>query len=175
MSTPLVAILVGAKTDLAVMERASAVLEDLGVPHTIDVMSVHRDPDAVRGVAIAARDAGYQVMIAGASGAAHLAGVVAGYTSLPVIGVPCRSDHLGGADALYSVVQMPAGVPVATVGIDGARNAGILAAQIVATASPEVAQRIEDLRVEQAAEGREHREVRADGAAAGLGFGFQPG
>lgn len=174
MSTPLVAILVAARTDLPVMEQASAVLEDLGVPHTIDVLSVHRDPDAVRGFVRGARDAGYRVIVAGAAGAAHLPGIVAAHTSLPVIGVPCGSSNLGGADALYSVVQMPSGVPVATVGIDAARNAGILAAQILATAMPEVGARIDELRAEQAGEGREHREVRADGSS-GLGFGFQPG
>ena len=175
MTTPLVGILVGSRADLPVMGEASAVLEDLGIAHTLDVMSAHRNPDAVREFATGAAEAGYRVLIAGATGAAHLPGVVAATTPLPVIGVPCRSDHLGGADALYSIVQMPAGVPVATVGLDSARNAGILAAQILATGDPRIAQAVVELRAEQSTQGMEHREVGTAGASGGLGFGFQPG
>lgn len=174
MDTPLVAILAGASTDLPVMEDASVVLRQLGIPHTLDVMSVQRDADELRAFVTGAKDAGYQVVIAGSAGAGPLAGVVAAWTSLPVIGVPCRTVHLGGADALYATVQSPDGVPVATVGIDAARNAGILAGQIVATASSEVARAVEELRAEAPGEGRVHRDVPAQ-PAPGLGFGFQPG
>jgi 5-(carboxyamino)imidazole ribonucleotide mutase len=173
VSTPLVGILVGAKADLPVMEQASRQLEQLAIPHTLDVLSAHRDPDAVRTFAAGAADAGYQVLIASAGRGAHLPGVVAAYTALPVIGVPCLSDHLGGADALYATVQMPAGVPVATVGLDGARNAAILAAQILATGDPAIGEQVRELRRDGSGEGAEHREVltgRDEGAG---GFGFQ--
>ena len=174
MSTPLVGIVMGSKTDLPVMEKASKQLEDLGIPHTVDVMSAHRNPARVTEWASGAGAAGYRVLIAGAGRAAHLPGVVAAHTPLPVIGVPCLSDHLGGADALYSIVQMPPGVPVATVGIDAARNAGILAAQILATADPGIADAVVRLRQEQAEKGMEHREVLTGAEDTGAGFGFRP-
>lgn len=147
----------GSKTDLPVMEKAAAILEQFEIPHTIDVMSAHRNPAKVTAWAAGAADAGYQVLIAGAGRAAHLPGVVAAHTALPVIGVPCLSDHLGGADALYSIVQMPPGVPVATIGIDAAKNAGILAAQIIALSDDDVAKRLAAFREEQAEKGMEHR------------------
>jgi 5-(carboxyamino)imidazole ribonucleotide mutase len=174
VSTPLVGIVMGSKTDLPVMEKASKQLADLGIPHTLDVMSAHRNPAMVWAWASGARDAGYRVLIAGAGRAAHLPGVVAAHTPLPVIGVPCLSDHLGGADALYSIVQMPPGVPVATVGIDGAKNAAVLAAQILATADPAVAEALDRFREEQSEQGMEHRDVLLDDGGR-LDFGFQPG
>ena len=174
MTTPLVGIVMGSKTDLPVMEKASRQLEDLGIPHTLDVMSAHRNADSVRNWVVGARDTGYQVLIAGAGRAAHLPGVVAAHTALPVIGVPCLSDHLGGADALYSIVQMPPGVPVATVGIDSARNAAILAAQILALSHPDIAEKLDALREEQSAKGMEHREILLDTPGRGS-FGFQAG
>jgi len=134
VETPLVGIVMGSRTDLPVMEKASEQLRGFGIAHTVDVMSAHRNPAQVSAWASGAREAGYRVLIAGAGRAAHLPGVVAAHTDLPVIGVPCLSDHLGGADALYSIVQMPPGVPVATVGIDNARNAAVLALQILAGA-----------------------------------------
>lgn len=158
-TTPLVGIIMGSKTDLPIMEKASAQLADLGIAHTLDVMSAHRNPAQVSQWALGAADTGYKVLIAGAGRAAHLPGVVAAHTPLPVIGVPCLSDHLGGADALYSIVQMPPGVPVATVGIDNARNAAILAAQILATGDAQIAERVVQLREEQSGKGMEHREV----------------
>ncbi|WP_052665284.1 5-(carboxyamino)imidazole ribonucleotide mutase [Nitriliruptor alkaliphilus] len=172
MSDPLVGILVESKTDLPVMEQASRQLEDLGIAHTVDVMSAHRNPDAVREFASGAASAGYEVIIAGAGRAAHLPGVVAAHTPLPVIGVPCLSDHLGGADALYSMVQMPLGVPVATVGLDSARNAAILAAQILAAGDPDIAAKVRELREERSQKDREHREVLTRDGDTG-GFGFQ--
>jgi 5-(carboxyamino)imidazole ribonucleotide mutase len=167
----LVGIVMGDKTDLPVMEKASAQLEEFGVAHTIDVMSAHHNPSEVAAWASGAADAGYKVLIAGAGHSAALPGIVAAHTPLPVIGVPCLSDHLGGADALYSVVQMPPGVPVAAVGLDAARNAAILATQILALSDPELAQRLAEFRDEQSEKGREHREVPASGERS---FGFQP-
>lgn len=172
MSTPVVGVVMAARSDMSVMERASAQLEDFEIPHTLDIMSAHRNPTEVAAWAAGAADAGLQVLIAGGDRAAHLPGAVAAHTALPVIGVPCLSDHLGGADALYSIVQMPLGVPVATVGIDSARNAAILAAQILALADPDLAARLEAFRAEQAEKGLEHRDVPAPGDR-GSGFGFQ--
>jgi 5-(carboxyamino)imidazole ribonucleotide mutase len=129
---PLVGILTGSASDLPVIEQAGAILEKFDVPHEIHVMSAHRNPDQVDEYVRMAEERGLQVLICGAGMAAHLAGAVAARTILPVIGVPIAAKHLGGADALYSTVQMPRGVPVATVAIDGAVNAAILAVQIIA-------------------------------------------
>lgn len=167
-----VGIVMGSKTDLPVMEKASELLKDFGVAHTIDVMSAHRNVDKLSAWAAGAADAGYKVLIAGAGRAAHLPGVVAAHTALPVIGVPCLSDHLGGADALYSIVQMPPGVPVATVGIDNAKNAGLLAVQILALSDAALADKLADFRAEQAEAGMDHREVAAESDSGS--FGFQP-
>lgn len=168
--TPLVGIVMGSKTDLPVMERASDLLREFEVPHTVDVMSAHRNPAVVSTWASEAADRGYRVLIAGAGRAAHLPGVVAAHTALPVIGVPCLSDHLGGADALYSIVQMPPGVPVATVGIDNAKNAAILAVQILALADDDLAARLTSFRAEQAEKGMEHRDVPGGEETPRLGF-----
>lgn len=168
----LVGIVMGSKTDLPVMEKAAKQLEEFGVPYTLDVMSAHRNPAKVSVWAAGAADAGYKVLIAGAGRAAHLPGVVAAHTQLPVIGVPCLSDHLGGADALYSIVQMPPGVPVATVGIDNAKNAAILAMQILATGDKDYAAKLAEFRAEQSEKGMEHREW-TPGEGANSSFGFQ--
>jgi len=127
-----VAILMGSESDRAVMEQAAGVLESLGIEHEMRVMSAHRTPGKVSAFARSAARKGFKIIIAGAGKAAHLAGAVAANTSLPVIGVPLSGKDLGGLDALLSTAQMPAGVPVATVAIDGARNAAILAAQMLA-------------------------------------------
>lgn len=169
--TPLVGIVTGSKADLGVMELASTELARFDVPHTLDVMSAHRNPARVIAWASGAAAGGMRVLIAGAGRAAHLPGLVAAHTTLPVIGVPCLSEHLGGADALYSIVQMPPGVPVATVGIDAARNAALLAVQVLALSDPDLAERYAAARAEQAEEGIEHREV-GTGAAPAVGFGF---
>lgn len=169
--TALVGIVMGSKTDLPVMEKGAKQLEEFGIPYTLDVMSAHRNPAVVSAWASEAQESGYRVLIAGAGRAAHLPGVVAAHTALPVIGVPCLSDHLGGADALYSIVQMPPGVPVATVGIDNAKNAAVLAAQIIALTDEGVAERLAEFRTAQSSKGMEHREW-APGAGEG-GFGFQ--
>ncbi len=135
---PLVGILVGSPSDLPVMQQAGAILERFQIPHEIHMMSAHRDPDSVDEYARSAEERGLLVIICGAGRAAHLAGAVAARTALPVVGVPVGVAHLGGADALYSTVQMPRGVPVATVGIDGAVNAAILAAQIIGVSDERV-------------------------------------
>jgi 5-(carboxyamino)imidazole ribonucleotide mutase len=129
--TPLVGILMGSQSDEEVMEVAAKELESRGIPYEMNVLSAHRDPDAVREYSLTAESRGLKVIIAGAGKAAALPGVVASMTDLPVIGVPIRTSDLGGLDSLLSIVQMPSGVPVATVAINGARNAGILAAKIL--------------------------------------------
>ena len=149
---PLVGIVTGSASDLPVMQKGGATLERLGIPHEINVMSAHRTPDVVDEYARTAEGRGLVAIICGAGRAAHLAGAVAARTVLPVIGVPVGADHLGGADALYSTVQMPKGVPVATVGIDGAENAAILAAQILAVRDPEVRKKLHEFK-ESLAEG----------------------
>ena len=129
--TPLVGILMGSKSDAEVMEQAADELANRGIPHEVSILSAHRNPDAVREYALTAEARGLKIIIAGAGKAAALPGVVASYTDLPVIGVPIRTSDLGGLDSLLSMVQMPSGVPVACVAINGARNAGILAAKIL--------------------------------------------
>ena len=136
--TPLVGIVMGSDSDWAKIKAAKAALDEFGVPAEVRVMSAHRTPEAVREYACSARDRGLRVIIAAAGGAAHLAGVIAAQTTLPVIGLPVPTADLGGLDSLLSMVQMPADVPVATVavGMGGPRNAGILAVQILAVSDP---------------------------------------
>ncbi|MHB8842637.1 MAG: 5-(carboxyamino)imidazole ribonucleotide mutase [Candidatus Aquicultor sp.] len=145
---PLVGILMGSDSDLAVMEKAAKVLSELGVPYEMDISSAHRLPDKTAKYAQTARERGLMVIIAGAGMAAHLAGVIASHTTLPVIGVPLKSGALEGVDALYATVQMPPGIPVATVAIDGAANAAYLACEILAVSNPEIARRLEEKREE---------------------------
>jgi 5-(carboxyamino)imidazole ribonucleotide mutase len=149
---PLVGILVGSASDLPIIQQAAAILEKFQIPHELQVMSAHRSPDQVDEYARLAEERGLQVIICGAGGAAHLAGAVSARTVLPVIGVPLGTDQLGGADALYSTVQMPSGVPVATVGIDAAVNAAILATQVIAVGNEEVRRRLREFK-ESLAEG----------------------
>ena len=145
MSKPLVSIVMGSDSDLDIMREAAKALEDFGIAHEIDVTSAHRSPDRTAEYARKAADRGIRVIIAGAGGAAHLAGVIAAHTTLPVIGVPIPSTSLSGMDSLLATVQMPAGIPVATVAIGkpGATNAGILAAQILGLASSGIAKKLE--------------------------------
>ncbi|HZA27818.1 MAG TPA: 5-(carboxyamino)imidazole ribonucleotide mutase [Actinomycetota bacterium] len=149
---PLVGILVGSASDLPVLQQAGAILERFEIPHEIHVMSTHRNPDAVDEYARTAEERGLVAIICGAGRAAHLAGSVAARTVLPVIGVPVGADQLGGADALYSTVQMPRGVPVATVGIDAAVNAALLSVEILAVRDTEVRKRLHEFK-ESLAEG----------------------
>ncbi len=146
MKKPLVGILMGSDSDLAVMGKAAEVLGEMGVSYEIDISSAHRMPDKTAEYAKAARGRGIEVLIAGAGMAAHLAGVIASYTTLPVIGVPLKSGALNGVDALYSTVQMPPGVPVATVAVDGAKNAAYLACSILSIKHPEVERKLEKFR-----------------------------
>lgn len=146
MSNTRVAILMGSKSDLDLMKPASDVLDELGISHQVRIMSAHRTPARTMEFATRAREEGIEVLICAAGAAAHLAGVVAAHTTLPVIGVPLARTPLGGADSLYSTVQMPSGMPVATVAIDGAANAAFLAAQIIGVADPEIEARVRDWR-----------------------------
>ena len=142
---PPVAIIMGSQSDWPVMKAAAAVLDELGVTFDARIVSAHRTPDRLYAFAKSARDAGFKVIVAGAGGAAHLPGMTAALTTLPVLGVPIPTTALHGRDSLYSIVQMPAGVPVGTlaIGEPGAANAGLLAAQILALGDPALAARIE--------------------------------
>lgn len=142
MNKPLVLILMGSDSDLPVMEKAGEVLKEMGVPYEMDISSAHRLPEKTAEYSKSARDRGIEVIIAGAGMAAHLAGVIASHTTLPVIGVPLKSGALNGVDALYSTVQMPPGIPVATVAIDGAKNAAYLACSILSIKYPEIAEKL---------------------------------
>jgi len=136
MTNPIVGIIMGSDSDLPIMQDAIAVCEEFAVPCAVGIVSAHRTPEHMVNYAKQAHRRGLRVIIAGAGGAAHLPGMVAALTPLPVIGVPVPSRHLQGLDSLYSIVQMPAGIPVATVAIGNARNAGLLAIQILATHDP---------------------------------------
>ncbi|BAD40791.1 5-(carboxyamino)imidazole ribonucleotide mutase [Symbiobacterium thermophilum] len=145
---PLVGIIMGSRSDLETMQEAAAVLDELGIPYEMKVVSAHRTPDAMFAYAESAAARGLKVIIAGAGGAAHLPGMTASKTLLPVIGVPVKSSTLNGIDSLLSIVQMPGGVPVATMAIGkaGARNAGLLAAQILALEDPGLRAILEEYR-----------------------------
>ena len=151
-AAPLVAVLMGSRSDEEAMAGCGELLERLGVAYEQRVMSAHRTPDAVRAYALGAADAGVEVIVAGAGGAAALPGVVAAYTPLPVIGVPLASSELGGVDALHAIAQMPPGVPVATMAVGGwgARNAAVFAARILALQHPAIADALAAYREEQA-------------------------
>lgn len=142
MTSPLVGVIMGSSSDWPVMSAAAEALDEFEVPHEVAVISAHRTPGRMLDYAQEAAGRGLKVIIAGAGGAAHLPGMVASATVLPVIGVPVALAHLGGWDSLLSIVQMPAGVPVATVSVGGARNAGLLAIRILATSDPTLAQRM---------------------------------
>ena len=147
---PLVGIIMGSQSDMPVMEACAKELEELGVPYELVVASAHRAPAKVHEWAESAADRGIRVIIAAAGKAAHLGGVVAAFTPLPVIAVPMKTSDLGGLDSLLSMVQMPSGVPVATVAINGAKNAAILACQILGTGMPEYRERIVELKQQMA-------------------------
>ncbi|MDR2587282.1 MAG: 5-(carboxyamino)imidazole ribonucleotide mutase [Coriobacteriales bacterium] len=150
MSQPLVGIILGSKSDLEVMQGAVEQLEEFGVPFELIIASAHRNPARVHTWASAAATEGKRVLIAAAGKAAHLAGVVAAFTPLPVIAIPMKTSDLGGLDSLLSMVQMPTGVPVATVAINGARNAAILATQILGAADESYRRKIEDYKAKLA-------------------------
>jgi 5-(carboxyamino)imidazole ribonucleotide mutase len=142
MSDVSVGIIMGSSSDHPVMDAAAGVLTEFGVDHEVRVVSAHRSPRRMVAYATEARDRGLKVIIAGAGGAAHLPGMVASLTTLPVIGVPIPTEHLRGVDSLHSIVQMPGGVPVATMAIGGARNAGLMAVRMLAIADEHLAARL---------------------------------
>ena len=137
-NTPLVSIIMGSDSDLAIMQDAAKVLDEFQVPYELTVLSAHRTPERCIEYAKSAEGRGLKVIIAAAGGAAHLAGVVAAYTTLPIIGVPIKAKTMDGLDSLLSTIQMPPGIPVATVGINAAKNAGILASQILAVGDTDI-------------------------------------
>jgi 5-(carboxyamino)imidazole ribonucleotide mutase len=140
---PKVSIIMGSTSDLPIMEQAAKLLDEFEIPFEINALSAHRTPDQAMDFARNAAGRGIRVIIAGAGGAAHLPGVVAALTALPVIGVPIKASiSIDGWDSILSILQMPPGIPVATVGLDGARNAGILAAQILGTGDPEIMEKL---------------------------------
>ena len=146
---PLVGIVMGSDSDLPVMAGAADMLASLSVPFELTIVSAHRTPERLREYAQSAASRGLKVIIAGAGGAAHLPGMLAAFCELPIVGVPVQTKTLGGVDSLHSIVQMPPGVPVATVAINGAKNAGILAAQILACADTALAKKIHEFRIAQ--------------------------
>ena len=139
----IVGIIMGSDSDLPVMQEAAKILDEFGVKYELTVVSAHRTPEKMYSYAKEAKSRGIEVIIAGAGGAAHLPGMVAALTTLPVIGVPVKSSNLNGLDSLLSIVQMPGGIPVATVAINGAKNAGLLAARIVANKYKEISDKLE--------------------------------
>lgn len=144
MSKPVIGIIMGSQSDLRIMKEAAEILEELKIQHEVTVVSAHRTPRRLVEYATSARGKGLKVIVAGAGGAAHLPGMIASLTSLPVIGVPIKSSNsIDGWDSVLSILQMPAGVPVATVALDGARNAGILAAQILGSTDKTIAKRLD--------------------------------
>ena len=156
-SSPLVAVIMGSTSDWETMKNAADVLKDFGVPHECLVVSAHRTPDWMGEFAKSAEDRGIEVIIAGAGGAAHLPGMTASMTTIPVLGVPVQSKALNGLDSLLSIVQMPAGIPVGTLAIGnaGAKNAGLLAVSILASSRPELRAKLKSFREKQTADVRE--------------------
>ena len=145
-----IGIVMGSASDMPVVKKAADTLEKFGVPYEMHVYSAHRTPDAARDFAINARERGFGAIIAAAGMAAHLAGAIAANTTLPVIGIPCKSTNLDGLDALLATVQMPSGIPVATVAIDGATNAALLAVQMLAIEDAELAAKLDEKRASDA-------------------------
>ena len=152
MSKPLVGIVMGSDSDLKIMQDAVKILRSFDIEAELIVASAHRTPHKALSYAETAEERGLAVLIAGAGAAAHLPGILAAMTTLPVIGVPINATALQGLDALYAIVQMPSGIPVATVAINGAKNAGILAAEILAVKYPEIRQKLKDYKVKMAEE-----------------------
>ena len=169
---PLVGVVMGSDSDWPVMEAAATALDEMGVPFEVDVVSAHRMPQQMLSYGAEAAGRGLRVLIAGAGGAAHLPGMLASVTPLPVIGVPVPLEHLDGMDSLLSIVQMPAGVPVATVAVGGARNAGLLAVRILGASDEGVRQQMSDFQARLKTEAQEKGAVvrRQAGGSSKLGF-----
>jgi 5-(carboxyamino)imidazole ribonucleotide mutase len=168
---PRVGIVMGSDSDWPVMEAAAEALQEFGVPYEADVVSAHRMPDEMIAYGREAADRGLSVIVAGAGGAAHLPGMLAAVTPLPVIGVPIPLEHLGGLDSLLSIVQMPSGVPVATVAVGNGRNAGLLAVRILATADADLRQRMLDFQADLRQTAHDKgKKVRSSSSGHRLGF-----
>ncbi len=161
VDTPQIGIIMGSDSDLPTMQAAIAVCEDFEIPHEVAIVSAHRTPERMVTYAQTAHDRGLKVIIAGAGGAAHLPGMVAALSPLPVIGVPVKSSTLNGIDSLYSIVQMPGGIPVATVAIGNAKNAGLLAIQILACHDPALLAQVQQYRQQLNSEVME-KQIRLD-------------
>jgi 5-(carboxyamino)imidazole ribonucleotide mutase len=168
---PLVGVVMGSDSDWPVMEAAGTALDEFGVAYEVDVVSAHRMPRQMLDYGEQAAGRGLRVLVAGAGGAAHLPGMLASVTSLPVIGVPVPLEHLDGLDSLLSIVQMPAGVPVATVSVGGARNAGLLAVRILATSDPDLRQRMVAFQADLGEKARAKGEALRRKRSGGVGFG----
>jgi 5-(carboxyamino)imidazole ribonucleotide mutase len=167
----LVGLVMGSDSDWVVMKEASEALDEFDIAHEVDVLSAHRMPQEMLAYGEAAAGRGLKVIIAGAGGAAHLPGMLASVTPLPVIGVPVPLERLDGLDSLLSIVQMPAGVPVATVSIGGARNAGLLAVRVLATSDPGLLERMEKFQHELADKARAKGDALRRRRSGGVGFG----
>lgn len=144
MNTPIVGIIMGSDSDLPAMSEAAKLLWEFGIPYELTIVSAHRTPDRMYAYAKSAKERGLKVIIAGAGGAAHLPGMTAAITTLPVVGVPIQTKTMSGLDSLYSIVQMPPGIPVATVAINGAKNAGLLAVKILAVSDNALQKKLEE-------------------------------
>lgn len=160
-----VGIVMGSDSDMPVMSKAAEVLDELGISYEMRIISAHREPEEFFEYANSAEDNGYKVIIAGAGMAAHLPGMCAAIFDLPVIGIPMHTTSLGGRDSLYSIVQMPSGIPVATVAINGGKNAGILAAKILATSDPELLVKLKAMK-----EGMKEEVMKKDTKLAEVGY-----
>lgn len=160
-----VGIVMGSDSDMPVMSKAAEVLDELGISYEMRIISAHREPEEFFEYANSAEDNGYKVIIAGAGMAAHLPGMCAAIFDLPVIGIPMHTTSLGGRDSLYSIVQMPSGIPVATVAINGGKNAGILAAKILATSDPELFAKLKAMK-----EGMKEEVMKKDAKLAEVGY-----
>ena len=160
-----VGIVMGSDSDMPVMSKAAEVLDELGISYEMRIISAHREPEEFFEYANSAEDNGYKVIIAGAGMAAHLPGMCAAIFDLPVIGIPMHTTSLGGRDSLYSIVQMPSGIPVATVAINGGKNAGILAAKILATSDPELLVKLKAMK-----EGMKEEVMKKDTKPAEVGY-----
>ncbi|MFN4244632.1 MAG: 5-(carboxyamino)imidazole ribonucleotide mutase [Brevinematia bacterium] len=147
-----VGIVMGSDSDLSIMSEAAKVLEQFGVDYEINIISGHRTPNKTHEYAVTAEERGVEVIIAGAGAAAHLPGIIASLTTLPVIGVPVKSNFLDGLDSLLSIVQMPSGIPVATVGVNNAKNAGILALEILSIKYPQIKEKLKEFKAKMAEE-----------------------
>jgi len=154
MSNPIIGVVMGSDSDWPTMKQATEILDQFGIPHEKRVVSAHRTPNDMADYGETARERGLQIIIAGAGGAAHLPGMLASHTTLPVIGVPIQTSALGGVDSLYSIVQMPNGIPVATVAIGKAQNAGLLAARMIGMTDSSIAEKLRDYHAEMADESR---------------------